>query len=208
MTFQECGAIAQTTLVYETLDGVIMNVLHWRHKSLTSPLPSADFNALVETIPDYYASEVKSTVGAYVKLVKIIGRDLSEQAGMIYEYNVSSPIAGTATGQPLPNHCTIAIKLNTGIVGRSFRGRIFHPGLTEDQVGGDYVLEIPANAMVAAWNDFLNGVEVDTEFNPVVLSRYTGKALRPQGIGTVITHTSISDRIVDSQRRRLAGRGS
>ena len=53
---------------------------------------------------------------------------------VVWEYNASPAIAGTATGPALPNNAAWIVEKNTGRGGRRGRGRMFIPGPPEGQV--------------------------------------------------------------------------
>jgi hypothetical protein len=109
----------------------------------------------------------------------------------------------------VPTDTSIAIKRVTGAVGRSYRGRLYWPLwdgsylVTADTTGAAYL-----NDVVAALESFQAAVEGGTyPCTCVLVSFYSDKALRDPGISTPITGWSYKDLVVDSQRRRLLGRG-
>lgn len=116
---------------------------------------------------------------------------------------------GTADGDPLPNVNTLAFKFNTARRGRSYTGRNYWPGFTEIAVTNNTVSDAVADAIVALYTQLI--VWDPGDFPPgwtwSVLSRYNGGEVRLEGHAQPITHVSTTDRIIDTQRRRLPGRG-
>lgn len=123
-----------------------------------------------------------------------------------------SPVPGTKSGAvaKLPSHVCLAIKKNTGNLGRSGRGRWYWPlgdvaalSGTNDTVLAGYITEI--EAALAAFADHIRFGSVPAEFG--IVSYRHGGAPRTAGLFQSVISFSITDAIVDSQRRRLTNRG-
>jgi hypothetical protein len=108
----------------------------------------------------------------------------------------------------MPNNVAIVMSLKTGLRGKSFRGRIYHVGLSDAVVTANAVTTVQRDALVAGYSLLTTfaGATGEAIFNLVVLSYYASSVLRPTPIATPVTSVT-SDGIVDSQRRRLPGRG-
>lgn len=123
-----------------------------------------------------------------------------------------SPTAGTdaAGGIQLPASASLAIKKSTGALGRSGRGRWYWPiGSGGFLVDGNTVLSAAAVNWAAALQSFQNAVEASTHLPKMgIVSYFSGGAMRSSGLFQQITSWGASDLRVDSQRRRLSGRGS
>jgi hypothetical protein len=66
-----------------------------------------------------------------------------------------------------------------------------------------------ASDFVIAYNDLLPGGVFEPDgWRWVVLSRYTAGAPRAAGVAFAVTRALFTDLTVDSQRRRLPGRGA
>ena len=130
------------------------------------------------------------------------------------------PVNGTNSGEAAPANVTLAIKLATGLGGRSRHGRFYFVGIN----AGLYVSGAPSKLKDASITDFgtnnagfLNDVNVvhgtggpPTEWIPKlsVASFVVGGGLRPAGaLVTNVTQLALHDANFDSQRRRLIGRG-
>lgn len=115
-------------------------------------------------------------------------------------------VVGTyTTGVPLPNNAAFSVTRNTGLTGRSARGRVYLPlhaaMLTTDE-----------NVVAVAWyevvKDSLDAFRAEVaaavaSAEEVVVSRYTGGALRSEAVTRPVTAYAASDLTVDTQRRRL-----
>jgi len=136
--------------------------------------------------------------------IKVV--DLSAQNGWTLFYQTSLPIAGTSAGASLPNNCAVVLTKRTFARGRSYRGRIYQPGLTELHTTSNAVQATPLAAFIAFWDDMRVYNTGTVEFVMVVASRYQEGNQLSVGEKTIVTGIT-SDGVVDSQRRRLPGRG-
>jgi hypothetical protein len=80
-------------------------------------------------------------------------------------------------------------------------------GLTENDVAGNQLNSIVQAAFVAAYEELLDPAVI-TVGEWSVASRFTNNEPRTTGISAPVTAVQATDNIVDSQRRRLPGRGT
>jgi hypothetical protein len=129
-------------------------------------------------------------------------------------------IAGVAgdNGTNTPNlyalGSTFVVSFRTALRGRSFRGRNYVIGLTEDQVDANELETGVAETWRAAYFELI-GAAADAGWTWVVASRFSGVSGTPprpvprvSGIATPIVAVVVVDEFIDSQRRRLSGRGN
>jgi len=136
------------------------------------------------------------------------------------------PWTGNLTGDPFPTNVTIAVKLGTGFGGRAGHGRFYYVGLTNDQVDAPNFSQMKSGSVTdlnTALNSFKGDIELDdvdgdgngTATRLVVASFIvpgsssggsTG-VLRSPTTAQLCTSLQLHDAILDSQRRRLPGRG-
>ena len=120
--------------------------------------------------------------------------------------------AGTATagGDDLPTDCCIAVKRSGAGLGRANRGRLYWPiwktaWMVSPDVVGSAVITLIGAALVAFQ------VAVETGSTPcemgIISTRLAG-APRAAGVFSRTLSWSVTDAIIDSQRRRLLGRGA
>lgn len=124
------------------------------------------------------------------------------------------PQAATAGGQTTgtdskPNQTSFAVKRLTSGLGRSNRGRLYWPIWSNTNfVGQNAIDSTYANAIVAALTAFQAAVEGGAlPCLMGVVSKQTAGAPRLFGQFTQISSWAYSDLTLDSQRRRLPGRG-
>lgn len=107
----------------------------------------------------------------------------------------------------VPNNVAFCVKKETGLRGRSARGRVYLCGLPSEKVVGiNYLDAAWATAVLLGLNTMRTEM-VTAGFPLVVVSRYTNNAPRVTGVHNVVQLFVAFDYAVDSQRRRLPGRG-
>lgn len=148
---------------------------------------------------------LRGTISSTVTLVEVSVVDQSVFGGVAALLAPASNNTGTNASPPMPNPTTISVKKNTGRAGRSFRGRIYHVGLCDNQIDANRLLPTAVTAIASAYNGFIaRYVAINCEW--VVASLQTNNAPRTVGLVTPITGLSV-DPVVDNQRRRAPGRG-
>lgn len=188
--------------VRATLGGVpIENVFHFR--KVTGEVTDADVQDLVLTVgPAWQTTMLPYLAEAYV-LTEVYAVDQSSEVGAIGVYAFPPNSAGTLTGEHMPGSVALCITHRTGFAGRSYRGRTYISGMTENQVSGNYFLSSWVADIVAAFNSFITTVEGGGEWEFVIASRYLNGTIRLEGVATPVAVSLARNNDVDSQRGRL-----
>jgi hypothetical protein len=132
--------------------------------------------------------------------------DLSTQTSGGIEYTQGMPIMGTfPDDQGMPSNVTVAVKWTTGLRGRSYRGRTYHIGIPRSCVEGNLVATEYVADLKDAYQTLINRF-TQTGGAMVIASRQNNSVIRETGVSTPVTAVSI-EHTIDSQRRRLPGRG-
>lgn len=159
---------------------------------------------------NFYAVAIPTAVS----LREIHITDLTTATSAVHTQPAPAPApTGDRPTAVLPNQDTLAISFRTALRGRSFRGRNYLAALAEGDVTESTVNAAVQVDALAAYNNLLTGPIV-ADFEWVVVSRYSGvdaagKPIpRAAGIATPVVSVVIVDPIVDSQNRRLPGRGN
>lgn len=87
--------------------------------------------------------------------VGLIGQVLSPNPHWMLESGYAT-LAGGQDAESLPADCAAVVALDTGLSGRSFRGRIYVPGIAKSLTDGDY-LSAGGFAQLAVFADSLAG---------------------------------------------------
>lgn len=202
--FIPANATAKLELIYEVTSQRCENVVYIQRDGGWN----ADLLALLaNSVEQAYIDNLAPQQGAAVDLVLVRATDVSADDSFGYEIEPSSAAVGARNEQIMPGNVTVVTKFATGRTGRSNRGRAYWVGLTEIQCGGNTLNGGYADAISAAWAGFFNDLNVAVAaIQHVVASYCHNGAWRSAAVLTRVTNYS-TDFNLDSQRRRLNGRG-
>ncbi len=197
---------AEVVLNYQSDSGDSRNVMHFQ-QSPFGEFTNINLQRLAETAADWWTTNLRSLVHPAFTLESVITRNLGVVPGEVSEYAVN--LTGQAQGGRSPSNVTSAFTLRTALGGRSGRGRIYHVGLSQSYYTGDTLHPNEKNIMTTAYNTLktINKASIGQEYHLVVVSRFANKVQRATGIANEVTVIS-NDGLLDSQRRRLKGRGA
>lgn len=170
-----------------------------------TPLPESDALLIEGLFEDWALNLINDYQANNVRATEIYIRDMTTQTSPSYVY----PIAGTPGGapsNPLPNEVSWVCKKNSGIGGRSARGRYYHIGLTQAQVVGNNITTLDANGILSAMNLLRTNCDASNVPLMIASTRHNGVP-RTSGILYHVLSFSYSDLTVDRQGRRGPGRG-
>lgn len=177
-----------------------VNVLH-------EPTP-ADFANLSGAISNAIITLWLPLLPATVQYRELFFRSLQSQNAPQQTFPIPAGVGiGTHGSQQLPNNVTICVSLRSTAAGRSARGRLYWPALCEDEVTNNHVIP-PFDAEIVAAVKLLdeNITAVGSDWQ--IVSFFQNKAPRPGGpVYFSVSNILLADTVVDSQRRRLPGRG-
>lgn len=197
--FVPCPNTAQVSMRYLQQDEKVENVYHFLG---AAPWTSTLLAALGVAMESWETTYMLGLRCNNIQFQVAYSVDLAVQDG---EWDVSgTPVDGTRTSAPLPNNVSFAVKYITSKRGRSFRGRTYHIGLTEDAL---------ATGQQQLTSGFLTGLEAGyrhlvtltwpNSAQLVVRSIRHNNAYRSVGVMTPVKDVTATDPVVDSQRRRL-----
>lgn len=135
-------------------------------------------------------------------------RQMVQDAPLTFVGSLES--GGINEGDSLPNNCALAFTLRTAVGGRSGSGRMFIGGIPDNAAAGNNATPEWANGVQAVLATGLRNRLSETgtyDMRLVVYSTETGGLPRPVGLPREVTAIQVLDRTIDSQRRRLPGRG-
>jgi len=202
MPFIPAAGICEVFMEHSVNDVLNLGwVLHYE-ASVGSWGPTA-FDDLGQYLVNWWDVHMQPLVSTGTLLQRVRMRDITSQNAPIGDYSTGLPITGTATGQPASNNVSLSVKKNTGLAGKSFRGRLFQLGLTENHVVGNFIDSTYRTALLAAWNEALFIVGGNADYAMVLVSKYSNKAPRAAGLVTPVTSFSLADTRVDTRRDRM-----
>ena len=190
LTYNWNGQICQNVLHYDAGEAIIGDDL--------APLAAA----LVAKMTGSYWTIVSDQCSLYEMTLTL--QDSVSSAALVT--SVGLPKVGTNASPSMPNNVSLCITKRTAKRGRSYRGRLYHVGLCENSVTGNNVATAHATIIKDYWATWLSVSFAPKNANMVVLSYQNNGLPRLEGEPTWIQGFT-TDEVVDSQRRRLPGRG-
>lgn len=197
MTFIPAFNTCKTVLTWQTAGVNALNIIWFRRPA--GAFTAATLSDLNDVIIDNWWPLMRPRIATNTDLLTVSSTAWDTPEG---EY-ATTPVgeAGTRTGGVLPANCAVVVSLLSDLVGRSRRGRIYIPGIPEEDVTENTVSSLIQAAFAAAANALV--VQAQQLFvDWVIASFVTNGAPRAQAVLTPITQVRIDNRI-DTQRRRL-----
>ena len=203
MAFVPVPNVGKAEMVFRGNNVIMENVFHVQYAATPD---STDLLNTLDVLRSWWNTNLKSSVPTAISLVNLINTDQTSQTGPRVEDTTGLPIAGTSGSEPLAHNVTVAVRLLTEKRGRSFRGRSYFVGLSETTVQYNSLVGAFQTTLLNAYSQLL--VDLSAAGTPlVVASRQFDNQPRVIGVATPVTSVFI-DPTVDSQRRRLPGRGT
>lgn len=203
MSFIELPLCCKVEMRYTQHGQQMENVYHVQHESGWNEARLNTLGGIFESWENTQAKGLRATSVTWTAAV-LTSQEFEAAPGV--EYVTGAPINGTDAGVDLPGNVTVAVRWITGLRGRSYRGRTFHIGLTRARVSGDAVIPTDQALIATCYNNLIGAL--DAEAMALVVASYRhNKAPRAVGLASPIT-TATVEHTIDSQRRRLSGRGA
>lgn len=204
MAFQAVPDVAQVQ-IRGSIDGQLtVNDLYFYKAA--GGITVFDLNELTNSVVAWYADTIATALSDAWTFDNALAQDLTTEGGARVNYFQGTP--GGTSGAYMPNNVSFAIRFDTFAGGRSGRGRNYLPAIPALWVSGNTMNAEPLNAFVSAYNLLVNPSELlAVGWLWVVVSRISAGAVRPVGVFNEVIGASATDNVLDSQRRRLPGRG-
>lgn len=204
MPFVPATNVIQAELIYNWDGEICENVLHYQSQAGATQDAIVELGAWLVT---WFDTHLQPNISEHLSLTNIKLTDLSSENGVAFDYAIGLPLQGGAQGDSLPNNCALVFSKRTMFRGRSYRGRIYMPGLCEAFVAGNSVISAARGPILDAWQELLAPNTVLETWTLVVVSRIHNGVERASAVVTYVSNIT-TDWGIDSQRRRLPGRGS
>jgi hypothetical protein len=174
---------------------------------LTTPTTTI-INGVLSELADWWTGNVQANISNTLALREVYGKSLETQPGPEATFSAGLPASGALFDDPMPNNVSLAVSLRSGSTGRSARGRWFWQGFTTNQITGS-VVDSGIGSTIDAAMTALRSAIVDLGYRWVIVSYTEDNAPRPGGpVYFQVNDILLVDNVVDSQRRRLPGRGA
>lgn len=197
MAFQPAPGVLRVVVNQSMSGKQIANVLHMQRGLATE---IADVEFMAEAAFDAWRDTFLLTQSTSLTLDSVQCYDLATETGVTYTTSRAA-VAGSVGSAAFPNSVAGCVTWRTSLRGRSGRGRSYIGGVTDAFVTGDEFTPTALAAYQVAGNQFINLMNATLNVF-AVLSRNTGKVVRPNGLAYAIVSADVTDARVDSQRRR------
>lgn len=194
----------QQVALHFTQDGQhVANVFNVNYPGVSTTIQED----IADAFDTWWSTNYNTLVSSAVTLNEIVVTDMSTSTGPQFtKTDITSP-SGQLNGTAMPNNSALAATFLTGLRGRSYRGRMYIPGIasnilvSENTVKAISITDIIT--MLQALVTLLTAIDVVLS----VLSKFHALAPRTEGVLTPVDGFRV-DNTLDSQRRRLPGRGT
>lgn len=188
----------------------VENTLYFEYLTLPT---LTEMTTLGQALIDWWDANIAPLIWIGVELREVVITALNSSTGLQATVVPATTQLGELNVSALPMNVSLTVSFRTGLRGRSFRGRNYIVGLVEGQTtAANEIVSATSAAFVDAYSLLLDfGQDIGASW--VVVSRFSGvdgngdPIPRAAGVTTPITSVLVVDNIVDSQRRRLPGRG-
>ena len=157
---------------------------------------------------DWWENDLAPNLTVDVALREVVATNMGSIDGAQFMYAPDATTTGELSGPTLPNEVAICLSFRTGNRGRSARGRMFISGLPDNSRDTPNTISTTyASAILTSGAALLTAFTGTPQF--VIVSYFSEGAARPGGpVYFPVTSVVLTDRVVDSQRRRKPGVGS
>lgn len=178
-----------------------------------TPWSAAALTTLGSDVLAWWIANIIGHLPTEYQITEVFCRDHTTSSGLVASVVPASTIGGGG-GVMFPGNVSFAVSFRTGHAGRSFHGRNYMCGVPEsvkvtpNTVSNTYTTALRSGYLALLAPGTITGAAW------VIASRFSGvdpvtkKPIpRVTGLATPVTEVAIVDNNIDSQRRRLAGRG-
>lgn len=204
-TFVPFPNMAEVAIIGSQAGQEIVSVHNFQY---AAPITVAILNTLAAEVMASWIENLSPilSTGLDINSIKAVDMTTASSAGV----TVFAPAGtdGNLDESPLQMNVALVLSEATDLRGRSYRGRIYQAGVPVSALATPgSVTEAYQTAFIAAYVGFFTDIVAAVPAVHVVASRQAGGATRITGVATPITQYSANVDL-DSQRRRLFGRGA
>lgn len=182
----------------------VENVLYFQGSGgVTTTLMQTLGNNLI----GWWNTNRKPTASTQLQLVEVYLTDLTTETSPTVSVVTGLPSAGANAAESMPFNVSLCMSFRTNGRGRASRGRNYLLGLTEGDTVGNTVASTFTSPALTAYNALIGAGTFTPGLQWCVVSRQFHGVDRATALVQPITSVLFVDTVVDSQRRRLPGRG-
>lgn len=183
----------------------VANVLNFVYEIT---LTVSELNSLAASVATAWLDNVSLFTSIGYVLTSVKATDLTTASSPSVEYFPPTLYEGDADEPSVPNNSTLTISYSTDQRGRSYRGRTYMCAIPYSYLSTSVDLLLTNAALISnAWVGFFDDIETARDCNHCIVSRIQEGVTLTEAVVTVVTGYFVENNL-DSQRRRLEGRGS
>lgn len=166
-----------------------------------------NMKTLAQALSAYWIANFIPYQSYQASLREIYVVDLNTDTSPTYTETAGLPVAGGNLGDAAPGGTTLCYSFRTAARGRSGRGRNYFIGIPKPQLVGNAVISTYADDVLSGYAGLVGPDSLAPGWTWCVVSRFLNGSPRTAGVVREIQAATLVNTYVDSQRRRLEGRG-
>lgn len=182
------------------------NIMYFR-KYDTAAWVTGEYTELLTTLKAQWVADGQDWHASDCVLDELYLTDLTTEFSPTASLSVNEAGGSVYTG--MPGNVTFTTTFRSNGRGRVSRGRNYWIGIPSNVVVDNHVTTPFMDAVIAYYEGLRDAIDAtDTGFAHVLVSRRSEGEWRETAFILSVTSYHLADNFVDSQRRRLTGRGS
>lgn len=205
--------VANTALVEVRMSLALQKVENTLWVENVSAWDGGSLEELCTEVVTWWSASYAPITTDQVTLREVVATDMTSLTAATASISGDDAV-GSQIGGTLPGNCSLAVSFRTALRGRSFRGRNYVVGIPLEEMSSIDTVQGSYKGLVKDAYDAFQTAITTADWTWVVASRFSGvdpdtglPIPRVSGVTTPITSVVVVDGVIDSQRRRLTGRG-
>lgn len=161
---------------------------------------------LAAAVATWWTDQLANVICSDVSLVEVLVTDQTAEDAPVVTYTTDLPAPGLVAEESVPNSISLCASLRSIGRGRSSRGRFYACGLRASQLTDNAFDSSYAGVYITEMEKLLDD-EIIPDWELGIRSMRHNNAPRAHGVVNTVTNILCVDFVIDSQRRRLPGRG-
>lgn len=174
------------------------------HAWVNTPVTQGKTDAVAAVGKAWWETYGKDAFSQDLSITSIVATDVSQQPAYQSTEDSFTATTGTIAVEALPNGSAIVVTLKSAYIGRSYRGRVFLPGIDINAVTQN-TLSSGAKSNIGSTIAELRNMLISSGFQMIIASYQNNLAHRSTAVGTVVTDIQVRENVKSQRRRNLPG---
>src|SRR5690349_10322329 len=195
--------VVKAALIFARDTRELVNTFHF---SRLSGWDTPRMRQLARDLVTWWTSLYRQAVPSAVSLVQVQIRLYDLANPLAVDWPVSPAVPGVRSGPPEAGNVSLTISERTGLAGRAHRGRVYVPSIAEADVPGN---DIASSSLIALLATAAANLIFGFTTSEGIWGVFHRPNITPHPLDNKIDNVTsyVIEDIIDSQRRRLPGRG-